>query len=290
MPITELGIAASTFTRRSLAANLETVARYGLTVVHYDLACAGLSTLPDTIAPELPSRISAAAAERSIRIASVSGTFNMIDPVPERRRDGVRRLRHLAAACAALQTRTITLSTGTRDPDDIRRAHPLNASPEAWTDLLATLEQAVGIADEFDLQLTIEPNTATVVNSSAAALRLLREVRSPRLRIVLDPASLVQTKDLHRQQAVLDEATDILGPHIVMATATDVLLEDGALRRVAAGTGHLDYPHYLACVRTLPVPLIVCGLSEFQVPAALWFLRTTSQAIRRIADAFPIGA
>jgi hypothetical protein len=54
-------------------------------------------------------------------VAAVSGTFNMIDPVRERRDAGMRRLDQLAGACALLGTGIITLCTGTRDPDDMWR-------------------------------------------------------------------------------------------------------------------------------------------------------------------------
>jgi sugar phosphate isomerase/epimerase len=290
MPINELCIAATTFNRRTLAANLETIARYGLTVVHYDLARAGLTSLPDEVPPELAYRIAAAASERGIHIGSVAGAFNPIHPIVERRRDGLRRLRQLAGACSALGTSTITLSSGTRDADDLASGHADNATPAAWADLLETLEAALDIADEFDVELAIEPNAANVVDSPAAAKRLLDELRSPRLKLVLDPANLAQLTDLPRQQAVLDEAIDVLGPYITIAYATDFLVAGGQIRRVAAGTGHLDYAHYLRRLSTLPVPLIVCGLSEFQVPAALWFLRTTTQATRRLTADLAIGA
>jgi sugar phosphate isomerase/epimerase len=297
MPINELGIAATTFNRRTLAANLETIARYGLTVVHYDVARAGLTSLPDEVPPELAYRIAAAASERGIHIAAVAGAFNPIHPVVERRRDGLRRLRQLAAACSALGTSTITLSSGTRDADDLASGHAGlasghadNATPAAWADLLETLEAALDIADEFNVELALEPNAANVVDSPAAAKRLLDELRSPRLKLVLDPANLAQLTDLPRQQAVLDEAIDVLGPYITVAYATDFLVGGGQIRRVAAGTGHLDYAHYLRRLSILPVPLIVCGLSEFQVPAALWFLRTTTQAARRLTADLAIGA
>jgi len=273
MPPHELGIFAKTFTSPSIEANLDAVASHGLRVVQYNMACAGLSSLPAHIAPDLAARIGLAAAQRDIRIAALSGTFNMVHPDPERRRAGLHRLRVLAQACAALGTQTITLCTGTRDPDDMWRGHPANRHPDAWTDLLACLEPAVALADEFDLTLGIEPETANVVDSAARAVQLLRQLRSPRLKIVLDAANLLGADSLPRQHDILEEAFDLLGPYLVMAHAKDVEVVDGEVRHVAAGTGQLDYPHYLSLLRTVPVPLVVHGLAEADVPRSLAFLR-----------------
>jgi sugar phosphate isomerase/epimerase len=276
MTVNELGIFAKTFPRPTLEANLDAVVGHGLSVVQYNLACAGLDSLPAHIPSGLATRVGAAAAERGIRIAAVSGTFNMIHPHVELRQAGLRRLGVLADACAALGTRTITLCTGTRDPYDMWREHRANQEPEAWADLLAAMEQAVRVADEFDLLLGVEPETANVVDSPAQALRLMRELRTPRITIVLDPANLFRVGDLPRQRAILDEAFDLLGLHIGMAHAKDVVERNGSILHVAAGTGRLDYEHYLTRLGDVRAPLIVHGLAESEVPASLRFLRQAS--------------
>jgi sugar phosphate isomerase/epimerase len=268
-----IGIFAKTFPRPTLEQNLDAVRGHGLRVVQYNLACAGLPSLPERIEPHLAQLISAAARSRCINIAAVSGTFNMIDPIRARRDAGMRRLGQLARACSLLGTKIITLCTGTRDPDDMWRGHPANGRPDAWADLLTAVEQALGIAEEHDLWLAIEPETANVVDSPVRARRLLDELRSPRLKIVIDPANLFHAHDLPHQRTLLDAAFDLLGPDIVLAHAKDIRVVDGTVDHVAAGTGVLDYAHYLALLRQVPVPLIVHGLAEAEVPRALAFLR-----------------
>jgi sugar phosphate isomerase/epimerase len=283
--VNPIGIFAKTFARPTPEQNLDAVRSRGLGVVQYNLACAGLPSLPERIEPRLARQIGAAAALRGIGIAAVSGTFNMIDPVKDRRDTGLRRLRQLAGACAPLGTKIITLCTGTRDPDDMWRGHPANGRPDAWADLLAALEQALALAEEHDLWLAIEPETANVVDSPARARRLLDELRSPRLKIILDPANLFHVEDLPHQRALLDAAFDVLGPDMVLAHAKDVRVVDGSVHHVAAGTGVLDYPYYLALLRHAPVPLIVHGLAEAEVGRALGFLRRVLAAAQREAPA-----
>ena len=280
-----IGIFAKTFRRPTPEENLDAVRDYGLGVVQYNLACAGLPSLPERIEPRLAQQVGAAAASRRITIAAVSGTFNMIDPIWERRDAGMRRLGELAGACALLGTRIITLCTGTRDPDDMWRGHPANGRPDAWTDLRAAMEQALRIAEDHDLWLAIEPETANVVDSAAKARRLLAEMGSRRLKIILDPANLFRVEDLPHQRALLDAAFDLLGPDIVLAHAKDVRVVNGAVHHVAAGTGVLDYQYYLTLLRHIPVPLIVHGLAESEVEGALAFLRGALDGVEPRAPA-----
>jgi sugar phosphate isomerase/epimerase len=280
-----IGIFAKTFPRPTPEANLDAVRSHGLGVVQYNLACAGLPSLPDQIEPRLARQIATAAASRRIAIAAVSGTFNMIDPIGERRDAGLRRLGQLAGACALLGTKIITLCTGTRDPDDMWRGHPANGRPDAWAELLAAMEQAIAIAEEHDLWLAVEPETANVVDSPARARRLLDELGSPRVKIIIDPANLFHVEDLANQRPILDAAFDLLGPDIVLAHAKDVCVGDGTIHHVAAGTGVLDYQHFLALLRSIPVPLIVHGLAETEVEGALAFLRRALAGAQREAPA-----
>jgi sugar phosphate isomerase/epimerase len=279
--VNPIGIFAKTFPRPTPEENLDAVRTHGLGVVQYNLACAGLPSLPERIEPHLARRIGAAAVSRGITIAAASGTFNMIDPVQERRDIGMRRLGQLAGACAPFGTKIITLCTGTRDPNDMWRGHPANGRPDAWTDLLTAMEQALVIAEVYDLWLAIEPETANVVDSPAKARRLLDELRSPRLKIIIDPANLFHVEDLPNQGRILDAAFDLLGADMVLAHAKDVRVVGGTVRHVAAGTGVLDYRHYLTLLRQTPVPLIMHGLAETEVERALAFLRWTLAAAQR---------
>lgn len=269
-----LGIFAKTFARPSVEAVFDAVRAHGLDCVQFNLACAGLPSLPDEIDPAVTARVRAAAAARAIELAAVSGTFNMIHPDPAQRAAGLRRLGVLAAACAGLGTRVITLCTGTRDPHEMWRRHPENDTPEAWRDLTASLGAALRLADDHDLALAFEPEVANVIDTAAKGRRLLDEMRSPRLKVVLDAANLFQSGGLAQQPAVLAEAFDLLGGDLVLAHAKD-LSRDGEAGHQAAGTGVLDYDLYLRLLSASGYagPLILHSLEEAEVDPAVRFLR-----------------
>src|SRR5258706_14575641 len=132
---------------------------------------------------------------RRLVMAAISGTFNMIHPDAGLRRENLRRLGVLAGACGALGTSVISLCTGTRDPRDMWRSHPDNGSPSAWKDLLGSMETALASAEQHQITLAVEPEINNVVDSAAKARALLDHFRSPRLKIIIDPANLFRASE-----------------------------------------------------------------------------------------------
>src|SRR5262245_15089227 len=72
----------TTYTTGTVEERLDRAKAAGFDCVQMAMNCAGLPELPDQIPAELPGRIRRAAADRNIKIASVTGTFNMAHPDP----------------------------------------------------------------------------------------------------------------------------------------------------------------------------------------------------------------
>jgi sugar phosphate isomerase/epimerase len=268
-----LGIFAKTFSRPTLAAALEAVVEHGLRCVQFNMACAGLPSMPDRITAELSDAIRREAAARQIEIAAVSGTFNMAHPDPSVRTKGLDRLRVLAEAAPAMGTRVITLCTGSRDGADMWRHHQDNDAPEAWRDMVATIREAVAIARGTGVTLAFEPEINNVVNSAAQSRRLLDEIASLELKVVIDGANLFEPGDLSRMREVLEESISLLGSDIVLAHAKEIA--PAGHTSVAAGAGALDFEFYLRRLSAAHFngPLILHGLEENQVNESAKVLR-----------------
>ncbi len=263
--MSRIGIFAKTFAGSDPTAVLAQVANAGFGSAHFNMACCGLAAMPDVIPAGTAQAVASAAAASGVSLVGLSGTWNMIHPDPAVRAAGMRRLEVLAQACAPLGTRLITLCTGTRDADDQWRAHPDNASPEAWRDILASMEQAVAIAERYDVDLGIEPELANVVDSAAKARQLLDEIGSPRLKIVLDPANLAEIETPERRRAIVAGAIDLLADHIAMAHAKD---RDINGEFVAAGRGVIDFAHFMGTLQAAGFtgPMVAHGLSAAEAP------------------------
>jgi sugar phosphate isomerase/epimerase len=309
----ELGIFAKTFPRPTLEETLDAVVAHGLAHIQFNMSCAGLPTLPDRIDESLCVRIARSLATRGLTMAAVSGTFNMCDPDESRLENNLRRLEVLAAACRWLDTRIITLCTGTLDPQDMWSWHSDNVRKSTWERLIKVMNQAVKVADRYEVTLAFEPETRNVVNSVMRARRMLDEIGSPWLKVVIDPANLVQAGDERPWQEVIDEAFDWLGGDIVLAHAKNPPNIGGApaigpgvsesevgsmlgqgrsaaawevLARMVtkAGLGEVlqrfrrlpFYKPYLAALQKIGYAgaLVIHGLEEDEVGTATWFLST----------------
>lgn len=274
----KLGIFAKTFEGATAETVLHSVAESGFACAQYNMACSGLPSMPDTIALAEARSVADAAVKTGVAIAAVSGTYNMIHPDLATRQAGHRRLAALAEHCAAMSTSLITLCTGTRDPADQWKAHPENDTPEAWQDLLEAMSIAVEIADRHNVDLGIEPELANVVNSAEKAHRLIADLQSPRIRIVLDPANLFEVATREKQREIVSAAIDLLADRIVMAHAKD-RNPDGTF--ATAGKGVLDYAHYIGRLKEIGFSgsLITHGLEASEAPGVAEFL------MRQLAEA-----
>jgi sugar phosphate isomerase/epimerase len=269
----ELGIFAKTFPQTGAMDVLSAVRDAGYSGTQFNLACAGLSAMPDVIEPEIAEQIAAASGRTGVSIAAISGTYNMVHPDPAVREDGLKRVAFIIEAAHSMGTRVVTLCTGSRDPQDQWRFHPDNASPEAWRILCAELERVVVLAEEHDVDLGIEPELANVVSSPAHARRLLKTIQSERLRIVLDPANLFERETDRKQREIIESAVDLHADRIVMAHAKD-RKPDGSFG--AAGTGVIDFNHFVDTLSRAGFDgaLITHGLSVGEAPVVAAFLRS----------------
>jgi sugar phosphate isomerase/epimerase len=272
MPI-RLGLMTHHIPRPTVDEVAAAIAGYGIYAVQLNLESAGLDPLPKSLDSATCRRIAAAFVDRGIEIAAVSGTFNAIHPDRAEREEGIRRLGLLAARCADLNTRVITLCTGTRNPDHMWRHHPDNAKADAWRDCLETLQALAKHAERHDVTLAFEPETVNVVDSAAKASVMMEEVGSPRVQVCLDPANLFHPAMLPQMREVLERAFRILSGRIALAHAKDVRLSDrdpDECVRPAAGTGVLDYATYarLLTASGYSGALVMHSLSEAEVPAA----------------------
>jgi sugar phosphate isomerase/epimerase len=214
-----LGVFAKTFPRATLEETLDDVAYHRLSHVQFNMSCAGLPTLPDRIDENLSRWIAQSLRERGLTMAAISGTFNLCDPDDSRIEVDMRRLEILAAACRWLDTRIITLCTGSLDPEDMWKHHPDNLRRSTWETLLKSVRKAVEIADRHEVTLAFEPEIHNVVSSAMRARKLLDEIGSPWLKVVIDPTNLFDTGEVRPLSELLCEAFDWLGQDVVLAHA-----------------------------------------------------------------------
>jgi sugar phosphate isomerase/epimerase len=243
------------------------VAEDGYRGVQANLSSAGLASLPDSLPDGLAAHFADEARSRGIRIAALSGTYNMVHPNPRVREAFRLGFRNVVKAAAEMGAAVVSLCTGSRNEQDMWKFHPENHSAAAWTDLRRELDFALGLAGEFEIRLAIEPEPANVIHDAKAARRLLDEAASPYLGVILDAANLLSPETLGKQHEVVGEATALLGPSLLLAHAKDIDVEG---RVVAPGEGAVDLLAFTRALRAVGYDgaLIAHGFSQEKNAAA----------------------
>ncbi len=268
----QLGIFAKTFDGTSPTVVLPQVKAAGFETAQYNMACSGLSAMPEDIPASVIASVKTAAQSSGVVLTALSATYNMIHPDLTERKNGHRRLAVIAKAAQGMGIPLVTLCTGTRDATDQWKHHPDNTSVAAWTDLIQSMQTVIAIADTFNVDLGIEPERANVINSAAKARKLLDEVKSPRLKIIFDPANLFETETVAEQRRIISKALDLLAVDITMAHAKD---RSANGEFVTAGTGVLDYRHFFSELNqsSFNGPIITHGLTAAEAPQVHAFLQ-----------------
>jgi sugar phosphate isomerase/epimerase len=268
----QVGIFAKTFAAQGAEPVLTASRQAGYSCVQFNMACLGLPSMPDEILPETAQNIADASKATGIKIAAVSGTYNMIHPDKAKREEGLRQLGVMIKKADAMGTNLVTLCTGSRDANDQWRHHRDNQSKEAWRDLIDEMSKAVMLAEAHGVNLGIEPELANIVCNAQAAARLIKQIGSAHIHVVLDPANLFEVAGDVERQEIIAKAVDLLGDRIVMAHAKD---RDPSGNFVAAGTGVIDFQHFVHALKSAGFdgPLITHGLEETEAPSVAEFLK-----------------
>lgn len=268
----QLGIFSKTFTGSGPAEILAKARAAGYECAQFNLTCAGLPSMPDTpVSAADIATIREASASSGVALVALSGTYNMIHPDPAVRAEGLKRLANVIEAARALSIPLVTLCTGSRDAKDMWHHHPDNATPEAWADMIAELGKAAQFAEAAGIDLGVEPEQANPVISADHALRMIEDVGSPRIRIILDPANLFEQASPDAARRIVADAVDKLAGRIAMAHGKD-RAADGSFATV--GKGVVDFPDFVARLRAAGFdgPLVTHGLTAEEAPGVAAFL------------------
>jgi sugar phosphate isomerase/epimerase len=277
----QLGIFAKTFVRPDVDACLAAVAAAGMSATQFNLSVLGLPTIPVEPVPDaVLAAVRDAADRHGVTLAAISGTFNAAHPDAAVRGRFIERFPLLCAAATALEIPVITLSSGSRDPDDMWRWHPDNAGQSAWADSRATLRALAAVAQQHGVRLAFEPEHGNVVTTAERAATMLAEVDAPVLGVVYDAANLLDADlDVGAMEQAITSDVATLAPHVLVAHAKELVPGRGD---APAGAGLLPWTTIVAALSSAGFdgPLVAHGLAEADVPQAV-------ATLRRALDAAP---
>lgn len=268
----QIGVFAKIFQGTDPAQVLAACKVAGYESVQYNMSCSGLDALPASVGDDTAHRVAEASQSTGIAINAISATYNMIDPDKTRREQGRRAFTAIAEKAEAMGSSLVTVCTGSRDPHDKWRHHQSNADSQSWTDMCREFELVLEQAERHDIIIGVEPEHANVVSTARKAQDLLQSFGNERLRIVFDPANLIENRTPDTHPFILNEAIDLLGPAIALVHAKD-RSADGKV--APAGLGIIDWSAVLHGLKETGFngPLIAHGMSGREAPRVASFLK-----------------
>jgi sugar phosphate isomerase/epimerase len=255
----------------------------GFTQMQFDFASLVDKEMPEQILDDLLAEIGREAIKNGVEIRVINGTYNMSHPDAKVREEGAKRFREIARAAKVLGCEFVSLCAGTRTRESMWVPHPDNNTPEAWADLSHSVEKVLAIADEFDIVLLLETEDSNVINSPEKTLRLIRQMRSQRLKVIMDCANLFNrgTAYRHNVRDIINKGFDLLGEHVVCAHGKDIKEGDG-LEFVGAGQGIVDFAYFLEKLDEIGYDdgMILHGIKrESDIPHCIEYIRDVENRI-----------
>lgn len=244
-----IGIRLHDTAGHSLEEHLRSAHEQGFTCVHIAMqkVIPGFAMLeaPTLLNEELAAQVRALLEKYELQCAVLGCYLNLATPDEEALAKNVACYKaHLrfARMIGALVTGTETGAPNTG----------YKTCPECWTEealalFIRRLTPVVRYAEERGAVLAIEPVCRHIVNTPERAQRVLEQVNSDALRIILDSVNLLSPENSPRADAVIADAIERLGDQVRVLHMKDFRVVEGKadVQSMACGLGDMDYTRLL---------------------------------------------
>jgi len=210
-----------------------------------------MSRMVHELSDEMIEEVALQSRLSGVEISMMTGFWNMISNDVNDRDLGLLHLERLMQACVVTGCDVINLCTGSKGPCMWYRC-PENNTVKAWLDICHTMEQALKIADHYKVHLGVEIEASNVINTAEKARKLMDEMQSPWLGIVLDGANVFAPGECYYKNAtrILKNAMDLVGKDIIGVHGKD-MKEGPALDFTYCGNGIVDFDYMLTHLKEL---------------------------------------
>ncbi|NQX45071.1 sugar phosphate isomerase/epimerase [Paenibacillus tritici] len=272
-----LGVRAHDINRCPLPQLVDKLKEHGFPAIQFALhksfpeSVAGLGAL----SPGAASYYGDAFRQAGIRIAVLGCYVNIIDSDPARRTQALSDFSthlRLARDFGASLVGTETGSVGQGYTTD-------NFTEEAFQQVVESVTAMVAEAERFGVTVGIEAGINHPLYTAQLTRRLLDEVPSNNLQIILDAANLMTVENYLQQEQIVADALELLGDRIAVLHLKDFTVLGGVITIVPAGQGMLNFApllHYMKYKRPH-----IHGLLESTPEANL---NDSAQFLRRLYD------
>lgn len=128
----------------------------------------------------------------------------------------------------------------------------------AYRNLKDSVKRMAEVAEKEDVYIGLEPVAEHTMNDPEITRRLLDEVQSQKVRVILDPANLILAEQVDRQEEIIQQAQAFLGEQVVALHVKNFVVKDGEKQMVPLQEGVIDFTTIGAWVKDqkLDLPLL----------------------------------
>ena len=246
----QLGIRLHDTKKLPFEGRIADVGQLGFKCGHLALAkvISEFPTSDEALTPGLAMYIRNVFAKNNVDIAVLGCYLNLANPNPEKLAQITHR--YMAHIRFASWLGCGVVGTETGAPNETYTHVPECHGEEALKTFITNLRPVVKYAEQMGVVFAIEPVWKHIVCNPVRARRVLDEIASPNLQIILDPVNLLDICNYKDQVAIVDEAIELLGPDVAMVHLKDFVVEDDKLVSVGAGLGQMDYSSVMKFMKT----------------------------------------
>ena len=226
----------------------------------------------DPLAPDWDklAKITSAFKRHQLEVVALFGYYNVVDPDATRRKHGEARIQALIKNWKRFGCPVISTETGTLNAQSEWAEAPENSTERGYEQCRSAFQNLAAAAEKTGAVISIEGYWRNIIANATRAQRLLRDIHSPALKIVMDPTNFYRAQDLAQMDPILRDMIQRLGRDVVVAHAKDVKAAGDGTDLPAAGLGVLDYPLFLKLLAQLDrkIFLTIEHLTYQDVPRA----------------------
>jgi len=270
----KFGVRAHDFGRKSPAILAKEISDMGFEAAQLALSKALLGIDENTYIFEngLPEAVKSAFNDANVEISVLGCYINLVHP-DEKIRDFVltRFENHIkfASMCGAKMVGTETGSLNANFS-----FNPENHSESAYLQTAKSVARLVECGERLNVNVGIEGVSSYTINTPKKLKRLIDDIKSDKLKIILDPVNLLTYNNYEKQEDIIKESVELFGDKIDVLHAKDFVASDDKLDLVTIGTGMLNYKLIFELLRNKEYSILFEGASIDTMKQSLSILKS----------------
>ncbi|MBO2516813.1 MAG: sugar phosphate isomerase/epimerase [Clostridiales bacterium] len=203
-----------------------------------------MSAAPELLTDDFASEIKNDFCQSGMDCAVLGCYLNLADPVAERR-EKTQQIYMAHLRFAAMIGAGVVGTETYANPESVFST-PAPVSEEAYQLFVDSLRPVIRCAEETDTVLAVEPVYSHIISTPERAERMLNDINSDHIQIILDTVNLISPEMAGREEDVIDDAVNRFGERIRVLHMKDYQPSNGKIVSMACGLGQMRYKKLLS--------------------------------------------